>query len=279
MRSRLARLLVVLPILAATTAIAAAQALPARIASSKVVRVAVNGTYPPMESRDPATNQLVGFDIDLGEALAKVLGVRLEWQDGAFAQLMPSLQTGRADMVLSGISDLPARRETFDFIDYLKSGAQFLTLASNTAIRTPLDLCGKRVGTVRSTSFPANIESWSNENCTAAGRPAIQYVGVDRMPLVHLELQQGRIDASVQGSETIPTLMAANPNAYRIVTEPFTTVRQGIMFLKTETELRDAFAGALRTLFSNGTYTALIEKWQLQASAAPEPLINGERLP
>ncbi|MCR0984924.1 ABC transporter substrate-binding protein [Roseomonas populi] len=276
LRSRLAGLALALPLLAAGMAAAHAQALPQRIAESKVVRVGVSGTYPPLESKDPATGRLVGFDIDLGEALAKQLGLRLDWQESGFPQLMPGMQSGRIDMVLSGISDLPARRETFDFVNYLKSGAQFYTMVSNTAIRAPQDLCGRRVATVRSTSYPAAIEEWSNENCVKAGRPAVTVVGVDRAPLILLEMQQGRVDAGVQGSETIPTLMDNNPNTFRPVMEPFTTLRQGIMFLKADTALRNAFAGALQALFNDGTYAALIAKWKLEASAAPGVLVNGE---
>ncbi|MFX7732002.1 hypothetical protein ABTK10_20945, partial [Acinetobacter baumannii] len=72
-------------------------------------------------------------------------------------------------------SDLPARRETMDFIDYLKSGAQFYTLAAS-PFAAPEDLCGKRVGTSRSTSFPDQIRRWSAENCEAKGKPAIVVV-------------------------------------------------------------------------------------------------------
>ncbi|HWK46814.1 MAG TPA: ABC transporter substrate-binding protein [Stellaceae bacterium] len=267
---------VLLAVLALGAGGVAAQTLPPDIAQSKKIRVAVNGSYPPMESVDVATNKLVGFDIDLGEALAKTLGVELEWQDGSFAQLIPSLQSSRADMILSGISDLPARRESLNFIDYLNSGAQFYTLAKNTAIKSPADLCGVHVGTVRSTSFPANIAQYSAENCEKLGKPAIIVDGVDRMPLVATELQQGRIDAAVRGSETLPTMMRDEPDTYRIVTPPFTKVYQGIAFLKTNTALQDAVLVALNKLFADGTYTALIQKWHLEASAAPAPTVNGE---
>lgn len=256
-----------------------AQSLPPRIADAKVLKIAVNGTYPPMESIDPATNKLVGFDIDLGEAIAKRLGLAIEWQDGAFAQLIPAVQSGRADMILSGISDLPARRANLDFIDYLNSGAQFYTLDSNTAIKTPEDLCGKTVGTVRSTSFPANIEAWSAEHCVKAGKAAITVAGVDRMPLVAVELQQGRIDGAVRGSETIPTLMAQEPNTYRPLGSPFTVVFQGIAFPKDDTALRDAVLAQVRAIFTDGTYAALIQKWHLEASAAKAITMNGAPLP
>jgi len=256
----------------------AALVAPGAQAQTKVLKIAVNGTYPPMESIDPASNKLVGFDIDLGEAIGKAMGASLEWQDGAFAQLIPAVQTGRADMILSGISDLPARRESLDFIDYLKSGAQFWTL-DKSPIKTAADLCGKTVGTVRSTSYPAQIEAWSAENCVKQGKAPITVSGEDRMPLVHVDLQQGRIDAAVQGSETLPTVFKAAPGMYRIVTPPFTTVQQGIAFAKTNTALRDQVAGVVKKLFADGTYTALIAKWGLEASAAPAPGMNGGPMP
>src|SRR5260370_23412427 len=109
--------------------VAWAQALPERIEKTKTVQIAVNAVYPPMEYKDPQTGALVGFDIDLGHALAKELGLTFEWQESAFEQLIPSLQTERADMILSGLSDRPARRETMEFIDYLKSVSQFFVLA------------------------------------------------------------------------------------------------------------------------------------------------------
>ena len=182
-------------------------------------------------------------------------------------------------MILSGMSDLPARRETLNFVDYLNSGAQFYTLVGNTTITLPAELCGKRVGTVRSTSFPGNIADWSAANCEKAGKPAITVVGVDRMPLVATELKQDRMDAAVRGSETLPTLMQQEPDTYRIITPPFTKVFQGMAFTKSNTVLQAAVLDAVKKLFADGTYGKLIAKWKLEASAAPAPSVNGEKLP
>ncbi len=255
---------------------AAAQSLPPRIAENGgTLRIAVSPTYPPLETRDPATNALTGFDIDLGEALAKKLGAKAAWQEGTFAQLIPSLQTGRADMILSGISDLPARRDSMDFIDYLNTGAQFFVLKDSAA--TTMDaLCGKKVGTVRSTNFPAFIAAWSTAHCEQAGKPAIEVVGVDRGPLVWTEMKQDRVDAGVQGSETLPSLLQAEPDTYRIVGAPFTKNFQGIAIAKTDPALRDGVLAALNALYADGTYTALIKKWSLESSASPTPTVNTE---
>lgn len=194
-----------------------AQSLPERIAKTKVIKIAVNTIYPPMEFKDPETGKLVGFDIDLGQALAKELGVALDWQESAFEQLIPSLQTGRADMILSGLSDRPARRQTLDFVNYLNSGAQFYTLASGTDVNTLADLCGKTVGTSRSTSFPAEIKAWSDTHCVTAGRPAINVAGTSDNATARAQLRQGRFEGAAQGSETVPYIMALEPKVYKTI--------------------------------------------------------------
>src|SRR3546814_15813203 len=93
---------------------------PEKIKAAGKVVIATMPNYPPITYKDPATNTLKGFDIELGEAIAKEMGVKVEWQEIAFAQMLPSLQTGRVDLVMAGMSDLPTRRELQDFVDYLK---------------------------------------------------------------------------------------------------------------------------------------------------------------
>jgi polar amino acid transport system substrate-binding protein len=278
--SRKMQIVAALALASASVAAAHAADLPDRIAKAKTIKVAVNAIYPPMEFKDPQSGVLIGFDIDLGNALAKELGVAFDWQESAFEQLLPSLATGRADMILSGLSDRPERRESADFIDYLNSGAQFYVLAERAGeFKTPTDLCGKSVGSSRSTSFPKSIETWSAENCAAAGKPAIDVVGTEDTASARSQLKQRRLDAGVQGSETIPYAMSLEPDVYRPLGAPFTSVSQGIAFTKQDTQLRDAVLTALRKLTADGTYAAIIAKWHLEASAAKQITLNGAALP
>jgi polar amino acid transport system substrate-binding protein len=263
--------------LAAMTAASAAQELPERIKTAKTVVVANVPNYPPMEFKDPKTATLTGLDIDLGEALAKHLGVAFKWEEIAFEQMISSLTTGRADIILSGMSDLPARRETLDFVDYLKTGAQFYTTIDNKdAFKTPSDFCGKTVGASRRTSFPSEMENWSKATCVAAGKEPLKIVGTEGSADARTQLKQKRLDAAVQGSETLPYLLQLEPNTYVIVGEPFTALYQGIAFAKKETALRDAFAKAFKAMLDDGSYKAVLAKWQLEANVVPALMINGE---
>lgn len=271
---RLAAAALAAVLLAWSAAAASAAELPARIRQAGVVRIAVNAIYPPMEYKDPATGRLTGVDIELGEAMARRLGIRLEWQESSFEQLIPSVTTGRADMILSGLSDLPARREALDFIDYMRSGAQFYVPAVS-PVQAQTDLCGKRVATSRSTSFPAGIREWSAANCEGAGRPAIEVVGAESTADARAQMRQGRVDAAVQGSETLPYIMGLEPNTYRPVGGPFTTVYQGMAFTKAESALRDAFAEALDGIVADGTYAGVLGKYNLSGNALTQRMMNG----
>jgi polar amino acid transport system substrate-binding protein len=260
------RLTLASALLAATALSAQAQALPDRIKTAGKIIVATQPNYAPIAFKDPATNQLTGFDIELGEAIGKELGVKIEWQEAAFAQMLPSLQTGRVDMVLAGMSDLPARRETVDFVDYLVSGAQFYTVTAFAAtIKTPEDLCGKTVGASRSTNWPRQIGEWSEANCVAKGKPAITVVGTEGSVDARTQLKTQRLQGGVQGSETMSHFQKLEPNTYVPLGKPFTRSLAGIPFAKTAEggQLRDAVKGALERLQANGAYDALIQKYGL----------------
>jgi len=260
---------------AALLALAPAQAaeLPESIKQAGALRLTVNSTYAPMEYRDPTTNQLVGLDIDLANEIAKRLNLKIIWSETPFAELIPSLQTKRADFIISGISDRSSRRETADFIDYLATGPQFFVLTENAA-KSAIDLCGKKVGTTRSTSFPIEIEKWSKQNCEAGGKLAVQYVPGENSIDVRNQLKQGRIDAAVQGSETLPYAQQQEVGKYRVVGEPFSSGYQGIMFRKDDTALREVVTQHLAVMIADGSYKAILDKYGLGANAVAQPMMN-----
>src|SRR5258707_6214398 len=260
---------------AAIVALTSAQAaeLPETIKQAGVLRLTINSTYAPMEYRDPATNELVGLDIDLANEIAKRLGVKIVWSETPFAELIPSLQTKRADFIISGISDRASRRETADFIDYLTTGPQFFVLADSAA-KAAADLCGKKVGTTRSTSFPVEIEKWSKQNCEAGGKPAIQYVPGENSIDVRNQLKQGRIDGAVQGSETLPYAQQQEVGKYRVVGEQLSIGYQGIMFRKDDAALRELVTQHLAAMIADGSYKTILDKYGLGANAVPQPMMN-----
>jgi polar amino acid transport system substrate-binding protein len=251
---------------------AKAATLPDRVTARGSLIFGIVPNYPPMEFRDPASNALVGFDVDLGEALAGKLGVKAQWQETAFEQMLPAVATGRVDAILSGMSDLASRHDAASFVDYLRSGPQFFSLASRAAEFADVQaLCGKAVGASRRTSFPKEIADWSAAHC---GAKAIAFVGTEGSADARTQLRQGRIDAAVQGNETLSYVMAQEPNAYALIGAPIGAQLTGIAVAKDDAGLQNAIAGAVDGLIADGSYKSLLEKWRLSSNGIEKASIN-----
>ncbi len=258
--------------LACLPALAAAQSLPSAIAASHQLRVAIIPNYPPLEFKDPATNQLTGFDVDLGEAVAKKLGLTLQWQETSFDQMIPALTTGRVDAIMSGMTDLATRHDSASFVDYMRSGPQFFVQASRAAeFKDMAALCGKSVGASRRTSFPKEVAAWSDAHCAA---DPVKFVGTEGSADARTQLRQGRIDAAVQGSETLPYVMAQEPGAYAVVGQPIAAQYTAIALPVADVGLQQAIAGALGSLIADGSYRSLLDKWQLSGTAVAKATLN-----
>jgi polar amino acid transport system substrate-binding protein len=254
----------------ATSTVAAE--LPPDIVKAGSIKVAIVPNYPPMEFKDPATNALSGFDVDLGEAIGRKLGIKIAWQETSFDQMMPAITTGRVDAILSGMTDIASRQDSATFVDYLRNGPLFFVQNSRAAeFKDQASLCGKKVGASRRTNMPKMIELWSNANCASA---PIIFVGTEGSADARTQLRQGRIDAAVQGGETLPYIMDLEPGVYLPVGGVFATQFTGLALPVKEKSLQQAMAGALDALIADGTYKALLAKWKLSDYGVERAMIN-----
>jgi polar amino acid transport system substrate-binding protein len=244
---------------------------------SAQIPVGVYPSYPPLDMRDPATGALSGFDIELGQQLAKRLGTRFDMQETAFAQLVASVQTGRISVFFNGMNDTAPRRELISFVDYLRSGTQFMVRAADAGAAANQDeLCGKKIAGSRGTSLPGQIAEWSKTHCEGSGKPAVVFLGADNNIDARSQLKQGRADAMAQDSLTIPFIQIQEKGVYRTIGEPFDMTVMGIGVTKSDLALQAALAAALQAMIDNGEYAALLDKWNLPASSAvSHATING----
>lgn len=242
--------------------------LPDAIRTAGVVRIGIEATYPPMAYKDPATNERRGFNVDLVTEIAKVLGLRIQWEEMAFAQLIPALTTGRIDFSGSSMTDLPSRRDRLSFVDYVSTGPQIFALAAQSAgISQPTDLCGKSVATPRTTAYFPTLTAWSQKNCVDQGRPAINVVGTEGAAATRTDLRQARVNAAVLGAEYVVYLSQQEPNTFVRIGQPIGLNMSGMAFPKESTVLRDAVVAAINKLIADGTYMTLLKKHGLEAQA------------
>lgn len=239
------------------------------------VSVGIYPSYPPLDIRDPASGELKGFDIDLGKRVAQKLNVTFDLQETAFAQLVASVQTGRIKLFFNGMNDTAPRREVISFVDYLRSGTQFMARAAD-AYPDEAALCGKKVAGSRSTNLPGQIAEWSQAHCESQGRPAVVFLGADNNIDARSQLKQGRADAMAQDSLTIPFIQAQEPGVYQTVGKPFDMTIMGVGVDKSDASLQNALVKALQSMIDDGSYAALLKTWGLPPSSAiARATVNG----
>jgi polar amino acid transport system substrate-binding protein len=248
--------------------------LPDTIRQSGVVRVGTDATYPPYEFAAEGSQDLQGFDVDLGNALGDVLGVRLEFSNLAFDGLIPAVEAGRYDLIIAGMNDLPERQAKVDFVDYQRGGFSILVKKGNPlTIDAIEDLCGRTVAVQKGTA-QVDLVKEQSAKCDAP-------ITVLEFPLesdAQLAVQSGRADADV--ADTAPLGYVAKTvgagNTFELAPTPQyeATALIGIAVKKDLPELRDAVQAALQKLMDDGTYATILEKWGLSPLALDKATIN-----
>lgn len=159
--------------------------------SGKIVVGTASG-YPPYEFIDAskADKTVIGIDMEIAQALADKLGVKLEVQDMNFQSLLSSLTSGKVDIAISGINPTDERRKTMDFSDdYLPTEQMVLIRKADADKYKSLeDLYGKTIGVQKSTT---------QETLTKNEIKDAQIVGLAHVPEAVLELKHGKVDGVV----------------------------------------------------------------------------------
>ena len=265
------------------TAAAASDGSPASLVPDDVrtageLLIGNSPVYPPMsylpEGDEDEANR-IGFDIDLAKAIAEQLDLTPVFERQNYEQYLPSLSTGRLDIVLSAMQDLEERRETATFVDYYYTGPQLFTTADRTDLKSVEDLCGGTVVVgIANVGDQDTITAASEEFC--ADDPITVTTSTDNAAAL-VALQQGRADANIRGAESISYLMnELEPDTYITVGEPLRQIPSGIAIDKGNTEMVAAISAAMDALIADGTYAEIGETWNLSDLLLPGLMVNGE---
>lgn len=248
---------------------AAAAALPAKYKEAGVVNVASDIPTPPMAMFDENQN-LTGFDFDLAQALGARLGVKMELQTQAFDSIIPSLQSGKHDLIISGMNDTVERQKTLDFVAYFHAGFSILVLAGNPEkIGNILDLCGKDVA-VQKATVQADILRGYDDECVAKGPGPIN---VSELPMetdVQTAVRSGKAVADFVDSAVAAysAQTAGDGTTFEVVRDAefpsgYNPVYTGIGVLKKDAELSNAMLLAMEAVIADGTYAEILAKYDL----------------
>lgn len=215
-----------------------------------VLRVGTDPTFPPMEFFEGGKR--TGFDIELVEAIGKVLNKRIEWVDIDFKGLIPGLISKRFDMSVSAIYITDERKKVVDFTDtYYAGGLVAMVKEGNAAIKTLADLNGKKVAVQVGTKSVSYL---------AANHPLVQLVEVEKNQEMFNLVDIGRADAAVTGKPAAFQYVRTR-GGQRVLDQQLTTEEYGMALRKDSPELTRAVNGALAKLKADGTYAQIVKKW------------------
>ncbi|MCQ6562960.1 ABC transporter substrate-binding protein [Paenibacillus mendelii] len=236
-------------------------AAPSNLAEKGKLTYGTAATFPPFEYMN--NNEFVGFDIEMGQALAEQMGLEVEIRALNFEGLIPALQGKRIDMINSAMYIKPEREAQVDFVPYMKLGDSIVVKTGNKlGIKTMDDLSTRTVAVTRGAVEEIFVKE-HNKKLKDAGKPEIKVLALPTANDSVLATQQDRADAFLTSSPGAAYLQEELPGVFEIAStfEANTTI--GMAVRKGDTEVKNALEAALLKLAENGTYASLMEKYHL----------------
>ena len=218
--------------------------------------VATDATWPPMEFVDENSKEIIGFDIDLFNAVAKAGGFTVEFQNTAWDGIFAGLAAGKYDAVISSVTITEERKKEMDFSKpYINAGQILVVQSSLRGVSELVDMEGKVVGAQIGTTGSFAIED-------TLGMKSLKTY--DEIGFAFEDLAVGRIDGVVADTPVAADFALQNESykgKLKIVGEPFTDEYYGICVQKGNTEVLEAINAGLDKVLGTSTYENIEKKW------------------
>lgn len=233
-----------------------ASSLMAQAGFAKELKVATNATYAPFEFVNSKTGEIVGFEMDLIHAMAKVAGYEIKMQNMDFDGIIPSVMNGMVDVGAAGFAVNEKRKQKVDFVDpFYQSGlAIIINKSSAGKIKSIDDLKGKKIAAQMGTIGHDKAKTVPDAKVTAFNQ-----VGEALM-----ELSNEGVDAVINSKPATEYMLTMQPRIAEktvilpgMISDNFTAM----IVKKGNTQLLNEMNAALKTLKENGEYVAIYKKW------------------
>ncbi|WIW70367.1 basic amino acid ABC transporter substrate-binding protein [Anaerosinus gibii] len=220
---------------------------------AKVLRIGTNADFAPFEFQDVDGKEYVGFDMDLARAIAKEMGYQADIQNVNFDGLIPALEAGNIDMIISGMTVTEERKQKVAFSKpYYQSGLTFVVRNDNDTIKSFKDLEGKTIAVQIGTTGANKAREIKDATVKEFNSSADTF----------LELKAGGVDAVVNDRPVNDYFLAqGGTKDAKTFPEILTAEDYGIAISKKNPELAKQIDEALEKLQANGEYDKIFEKW------------------
>ena len=230
---------------------AAAQSALDQVKTAGALRIGTEGTYAPFTFHD-ASGTLVGFDVEIGQEIAKRLGVTAEFVEGPWDGLIAGIDANRYDVVINQVGITETRKQKYDFSDpYIASKAVLIVRGDNEEVKGFADLKGKKSAQSLTSNFGKIAE--------ANGAELVGTEGFDQSIALVI---QGRADATINDSLSFFDFKKQQPDAnVKVVATAADADFSGVLLAKGKPELLAAINEALATIKADGTYAEISQKY------------------
>jgi polar amino acid transport system substrate-binding protein len=253
---------------------ALAAKVPDTIKSDGKILIGTDASYAPNEFLDTDGKTVVGFDVDLFNAVAAKLGLKTEWQSATFDAIIPGVQSGKYEMGISSFTINDERKQQVNMVSYFSAGTQWGTKKGNPTGVQPDDACGKKVAVQTNTVQDTEDLPKRDEACKSAGKPAISVDRYQRQDQATASVVSGKDDAMLADSPVLAYAVQQTNGQLELLGDIYDAAPYGYVIEKEQTEFAQAVADAVKALISDGTYKTVLGKWGVEAGAIDDPAVN-----
>jgi len=227
-------------------------------AESNTLRLGIDPSYPPMDSKAP-DGSLKGFDVDLGNEICRRIQARCQWVELEFSGMIPALQARKIDAILSSMAITQKREQQILFTSKLFQFKSRLIARQGSPLAAGLQaLSGKQIGVQSGTQF----EGYALTHWVPLGAHVVAYKSQDE---VFADLQNGRLDGALLGSVEADFGFLRTPagKGFAFVGEPLSMGDRGtgIGLRKDETAIQASINAAIAAMLRDGTYAQIAKKY------------------
>ncbi len=248
-----------------------AQTVPPEIRATGRLVIGVNVPYAPNEFRD-AYGELVGFDVDLMNAVARTMGLKPDYRETAFESIIGSVQSGSFNVGMSSVTDTKSREQSVDFVNYFEAGTLWAQRPGQRI--DPDNACGLRVGVAYAAIQETDEVPTKSQACEAAGQPAIDKVVYTRQDDLTAALIAGDVDAMSADSPVTGFAIKTSGGALEPAGEIFDAGLYGWPVAK-GSGLTESLRQALEYVMQTGEYRTIATIWGVERGMIDQPVVNG----
>jgi glutamate transport system substrate-binding protein len=215
------------------------------------ITIGVKFDVPPFGFKNPETDEVEGFDVDLGQAIADALGVEPEFIEAISDNRIPFLADGTADLILSTMTITTDRDAEIDFsIPYYVAEGRVL-VPEDSDVTGVEDLAGTTVCTATGSTYEENLKT---------NAPEAKLRLVDTYSECLELIQTDSVDA-VSTDDVILTGMIISDDSLKLVGDGYTTEPYGVGIAEGDTEFKEFVDGVVSEYISDGRWAAAYENW------------------